>query len=96
MRSPLPQGGLEIKCIGMVNWASDDGIDIMRSSIEKNYSFEDHLVDDSKTELQLLKNSYELEEEIELDFGLEVLEISETEDNEVENVEDDVDIIVIN
>jgi hypothetical protein len=37
-----------------------------------------------------------VEEEIELDFGLEVLEISETEDNEVENVEDDVDIIFIN
>ena len=37
-----------------------------------------------------------MEEEIEVDFGLEVLEISETDDNEIENVEDDVDIIVIN
>ena len=94
VQSPLTQGGLEIKCI--VSWASDDGIDILRSSIEKNYSFEDRMVDDSKTVLQSLKNSYEVEEEIEVDFGLEVLEISETEDKEVENVEDDVDLIVIN
>ena len=48
------------------------------------------------TVLQSLKNSYEVEEEIEVDFRLEVLEISETEDNEVENVENDVDLIVIN
>ena len=96
VRSPLTQGGLEIKCIVTVSWASDDGIDILRSSIEKNYSFEDRMVDDSKTVLQSLKNSYEVEEEIEVDFGLEVLEISETEDNEVENVENDVDLIVIN
>jgi predicted transcriptional regulator len=98
VRSPLTQGRLEIKCIVTVNWASDDGIDKLKSSIERNYSFEDHLADDSKTVLQSLKNSYEVEEEIELDFGLEVLEISETEteDNQVENVEDDADIIFIN
>ena len=46
--------------------------------------------------LQSLKNSYEVEEEIEVDFGLEVIEISETEDNEIENVEDHVDLIVMN
>jgi hypothetical protein len=66
------------------------------SSTEKNYSFGDHLDNDSKTVLQSLKNLYEVEEEIQLDFGLEVFEISEAEDNEIENVEDDVDIIVIN
>ena len=37
-----------------------------------------------------------MEEEIDLDFGLEVSQISETEDNEIENVEDNVDFIVIN
>ena len=64
--------------------------------IERNYSFEDRLVDNSKTVLQSLKNLHEVKEEIEVDFGLEVLEISETEDNEIENVEDDVDLIFIN
>ena len=54
------------------------------------------MVDDPKTVLQSLKNLHEVEEEIEVDFELEVLEISETEDNEIENVEDDVDLIVIN
>jgi hypothetical protein len=53
------------------------------------------LYDDSKSVLESLKNSYEVEEEIEMDFGLEVLEISETED-EVENVEDNNDLIIIN
>ena len=96
VRSPLTQGGLEIKCIVTVNWASDDGVEILRSSIERNYSFEDRLVDDSKTLLQYLKNFHEVEEEIDLDFGLEVLEISETQDDEIENVEDNVDLIVIN
>ena len=52
------------------------------------------LCDDSKSMLESLKNSYEVEEEIEMDFGLEVLEISETED-EVENVEDNNDLVVI-
>ena len=96
MWSPLTQGELEVKCIVTVNWASDDGVDILMSSIEKNYSFEDRLVDDSKTVLQSFKNLHEVEEEIEVDFELEVLEILETEDNEIENVEDDVDLIVTN
>ena len=53
------------------------------------------LCDDSKSVLESSKNSHKGEEEIEMDFGLEVLEISETED-EVENVEDNNDLIVIN
>ena len=61
MRSSLSQGGLEIKCIVTVNWASDDGVDILMSSIEKNYSFEDRLVDDSKTVLPSLRNLHEIE-----------------------------------
>ena len=95
VRSPLTQGGLEIKCSVTANWESEDSIDILKSSIENTYNFDDRLVDDSETVLESLKNSYEVEEEIEMNFGLEVLEISETED-EVENAEDNNDLIVIN
>ena len=33
-----------------------------------------------------MRNLHEVKEEIEVDFGLEVLKISETEDNEIESV----------
>ena len=42
-----------------------------------------------------MKNFHEVEDDINVDFGLEVFEISETQDNEIENVEGDVDLIVI-
>ena len=61
VRSPLTQGGLEIQCIVTVNWASDDGLNILRSSIEKICSFGY----ESKTVLQSFKNLYEVEEEVE-------------------------------
>ena len=64
VRSPLTQGGLEIKCSVMANWESDDGIDILKSSIQNNYNFDDRLGDYSKSVLESLKNSYEVEERL--------------------------------
>ena len=68
VRSSLIQGGLEIKCSVTANWGSDDGIDILKSSIQKNYNLDDRLVDDLKSVLESLTYSYEVEEDIEMEY----------------------------
>ena len=69
VRSPLKQGGLEIKCHVKCHWTSEQYLTVLKDFVEKNYSFEGRLKDDSKAILQSLK--VELEDQAEETNGSE-------------------------
>ena len=51
-RSPLTQGGLEIKCRVTLTWTDALKFDFLKTFIEKNYSFENREKDDSREILE--------------------------------------------
>ena len=53
-RSPLTQGGLEVKCQVTATWDNDKGRKILTQSIERNYKFSNSLIDDSEEILRSL------------------------------------------
>ena len=88
LRSPLSQGGLEIKCSVTCNWTDAENLELLTQLIEKNYQFDNRMTDDSKSILESLDLEVgigEYESDDEEDSGLPV-EI----DDEIMEVDDEV------
>lgn len=84
-RSPLTQGGLEIKASVTVVWTDEEKFGILRDYISENFSFERRLNDDSTSILNEIMTRIRLDDE--------QLVISNEEDGD-EEFEDNIFMIV--
>ena len=63
LRSPLTQGGLEIKCRVKCTWTNEEHLDLLKRFIEQNYTFENRLNDYSTSVLESLNIEAESDED---------------------------------
>ena len=92
VRSPFTQGGLEIKCKVTASWSKQEGLDLLKTSIDQKYNFDNRLVDDSKTVLQSLLAEHE-EDNDDDNFGLQLQppEVIELENEDLPDHTMDID-----
>ena len=79
LRSPLNQGGLEIKCMVKCNWTDEQCLTVLKDFVEKSYSFDGRLKDDSKAILQSLTIQLDQAEETNADDSDSSMELSDDE-----------------
>ena len=82
-RSPLTQGGLEVKCSVTASWTNENGIKLL-----EKYNFENRSTDDSAAILKKLlpdTTNQDNQDDEYLGYGLQLLEIygSDEEDKTI-------------
>ena len=87
-RSPLTQGGLEVKCSVTASWTNEKGITLLKKLVDEKYSFDKRLEDESADIIKkLFPDTTEQDDDDYLGYGLQLLEIYDSdEEGEDENI----------
>ena len=80
-KSPLTQGGLEVRCLVTASWTNEEYLSFLKSSIEKRYSALDNEKDDSSDILRSInipekESDSESDDEAEGDINMVDLSVS--------------------
>ena len=87
-RSPLTQGGLEVKCSVTASWTNEKGITLLKKLVDEKYSFDKRLEDESADIIKkLFPDTTEQDDDDYFGYGLQLLEIYDSdEEGEDENI----------
>ena len=88
-RSPLTQGGLEVKCSVTASWTNENGIKLLKKLVGEKYNFENRSTDDSAAILKKLlpdTTNKDNQDDEYLGYGLQLLEIYGSDEEEDETI----------